>query len=571
MDLFEATNAFGRFEPASSGLWLNLDPILDREDSELTRLSLQTFLFPPGEGHRTYLSQVRSEEDLAFAGMSFSVAAHESRHFSDLLATPYGSVMARQYTRASMYYLLLRKEILFRNQKIVVPISDWCRDPGLFEQLYGIPAPSQGVRGLESLLSTMYEKLAGFDRGSLELDGQKLPTASSILEGTAVLTQCSMISHALSGDACGAFTSYIGSQAPPVYRNALGLMLNVLGSDLPHELRMATLVAALYGNFQNADPGVPRYPTDIFVELLLFLRDCRDSHSGPIIFSQWVRWIDAYYIRRCGQGLHEMCDQATFANKGVLAALEQEVGVLAHQLDEDPSDAHWLLDVYSHWITAQEEFGSWVIENMDSYCDEKFCFNSEDQPAPIIFIQTEHGLPIDSQLLNLFYVQSERAMHLSSDMISALAANMGVVGGEESLRESLIPYDEFLELRRKNSRSIERGENDHLDEFTPTEGVDSVAWSAHVLSPRSTMYFGRKLFDEKEWQQRYNLVSAMRLFAEGTTGGMCSSTADEMIAIKAMLGGQIFTADGPVQAAKIDVKAMPELLQAFVSIMQDGR
>src|SRR5437762_1481050 len=101
MDLFEPQGAYGRFDPATFGLWINLDYVLEHSDFQgLLPLMLPTFAYDLTAEHRAYI-EGKSDAEMLRAANCFTVASHEARHFPDLLASPYGSMLARQFTRAA--------------------------------------------------------------------------------------------------------------------------------------------------------------------------------------------------------------------------------------------------------------------------------------------------------------------------------------------------------------------------------------------------------------------------------------------------------------------------------------
>ena len=153
MDTFEQTG-FGRVDPSSFGMWLNVDKALAHPDYErFGPLMWSSFLFPLHDDHKTYLRRLTNEEDVQLVLNAFTLFTHEARHFHDLLLCPYGSMLMRQYTRAALYYLFLRRDLIFRHKAIYVPLSDWVAHGTKLQRVYrdlDTPSPTLSRSNLPS-------------------------------------------------------------------------------------------------------------------------------------------------------------------------------------------------------------------------------------------------------------------------------------------------------------------------------------------------------------------------------------------------------------------------------------
>jgi hypothetical protein len=87
-----------------------------------------SFYLPVTDEHRAFVVDRKPGTERGFAAVAFSTATHESRHFHNLLFTTYGSVLARQHTRAALLLRSCFNEMLFRSPMLVVPLHEWQRN-----------------------------------------------------------------------------------------------------------------------------------------------------------------------------------------------------------------------------------------------------------------------------------------------------------------------------------------------------------------------------------------------------------------------------------------------------------
>ena len=91
---------FGQFDPVIFGLRFNIDGALSSAKARsFLPLVWSAAHFRPGPEHAEYLRTAGDENDRFDAIAYFSLRVHESRRFHDLLTTPYGCVLMRQYFR----------------------------------------------------------------------------------------------------------------------------------------------------------------------------------------------------------------------------------------------------------------------------------------------------------------------------------------------------------------------------------------------------------------------------------------------------------------------------------------
>ncbi len=158
---------FGQFDPVIFGLRFNIDGALNSANAgSFLPLVWRATHFGAGPEHAEYLRAASDENDRFDAIAYFSLRVHESRHFHDLLATPYGCVLMRQYFRTAILGQAFMPELVLRTKSIFVPVTEWASNPGFFERQFAeLRPPSEGMAWFSGIISTMKSKLEAFNIG----------------------------------------------------------------------------------------------------------------------------------------------------------------------------------------------------------------------------------------------------------------------------------------------------------------------------------------------------------------------------------------------------------------------
>jgi hypothetical protein len=341
MDFFEV-NRSGRLDPSNFGLWLNLDyAIKNLTDTKLLSLMMTTFHFPLTDEHRNFVNSRKSEEEAALAINCFTMFSHEMRHFHDLLVCPYGSMLMRQYARAAFLCTLCKHDLYLRSSAIVVPLSDWIASQELFERAHSVPPPSSNLRDLNETLETMKVKLDVFNRGSIPLPSPfESLDATSILEALAILNQENLISKEF------------GDEKVSLFRRSFKSPASISRYYGPLYLISAILVS-LCGNFQDPDFNRVRYPKDILVQLLIWLREHKFDASRVQHFEEIVDIVDQYFEERHGGDVQSMITQAARTNEEVEKALYADLSRFEEQLGNEDERARSVLKGFNNFRLAQ--------------------------------------------------------------------------------------------------------------------------------------------------------------------------------------------------------------------------
>lgn len=572
MEYFEP-KGYGRFDPAAFGLWVNVDAVLAHPKYlELGPLMWSTFHFGPGDEHRNYVQQARSEEDAIFAATCFTVATHERRHFHDLLATPYGSMLARQYLRAAFFNGFLNEDFIFRREKIAVPLEEWCQNAELFQASYGIEPPSKNIREISSIFRTMQEKLLAFDHGQInEERSPNIPTATSILEGIAVMVQLRQIGEEFGLEYGGAFGKSVHqSNGGDRYFGALGLISRMLEVRLPIALEALILQASLYGNFQDPDLSRVRYPIDVLASLLSWLRDRRIFTSGklPPGFDGLHFVVDAvneYFVAKHGGTLEDMVRKATTANRGVVDVLRQDLADYRKSSSSDNPYCECVLKVFDDFNSVQEPFSLRVVQNLPWYVSYDYVRDWLSCPSPLMYIDSRRGIPVTSQLSQWYYIQSEDRLYLSPQTQASLRDDPTF---HASILELGQTVDE-LELNRKLDLETITNATKLAQDVAPAEPGTIVMRNAYVLSPRSPSkerIAGTEL-DLSLWQRFYDQTCPMRLFLEGPDQGMPAVAVRDCLSAYHAFHTEVYTSSGRLDGKAPDSRELGNLGSNILSTL----
>jgi hypothetical protein len=515
IDLFEETQ-LGKLDPTHLGVWLNINPALNREDFiQLTPLMWKAFHLPLDTTHRSYVNSCPSEESAEFAVHCFTLFQHEARHYHDLLLTPYGSMLARQYTRAQLSYLYCRDDLFLRAKSIVVPISDWVENWELFDGVVpNIKRPPSTICQLHELIDTMMKKLVAFHNGNSGLANLAggLNT-TMILEGSAILVQEEIVSQMFGKNHFQSFRNGILSRpAGRNYYGAIDLVCKFLRTHVPAEVISYLLIASLCGNFQDPNPNHLRYPPDVLVELLIWLHQHNFDVYKCKSFDDVVHSVDKYFENKLGASLRDHLQQATIVNAKVTEAFEQmiqdiEIKTGSVLQSKDPQE---LIHGFKAFRSAQERMVELFIRDPLSYCSRlSYVQNQRSLPQPLIFIEAEQGIPISPELEKMYYIQNESMLDIG-----------------------LLPDNISKQVYHMADK-------------------EGIIRAAHIISPKANPgVYGQSANAISLLQANFDRVSPLRLMIEGMNNGSSSKWQNEVVAAFNLVGTRIFTRFGEIGDGK---------------------
>ena len=511
---------FGRVDSSNFGLWLNIDPVVNSSlGPELASLTLSSFHFALRDEHREIVERSKAE-DLTFLLHCFTMFAHERRHFHDLLATPYGSMLMRQYTRINLLSLVCQHDLVFRSDAIAIPLSDWVSHAEMFQLVHNVPPPSDNLRQLHKAFSVMQEKLDVFNEGTTSLPAPFTGVdATAILEGLAILTQEHELVKNFGPERVKAFRdAFQHPKAELKYYGAIALCAAVLGRNIPTEFLGYCLLSSLCGNFQDPNPATPRYPTDLLINLLLWLRNnCPVAAINS--FAEFADYVDGFFEQTYGDDVQGLVIKAAKVNEQVSLAFSQMVE--QHENAFGDSLSRRVLDLFENFRKVQAAFAANVIMDPLWYVGSTYLESTAALPTPVIFLECKSGLPVDSSLEDLYYIQTESRINLAE-----------------------FPAETFQEFK-------------HL---TDHEGV---VRAAHILSPRAKRFQGptgkypiRFQFEVPEidvqlWQEVFdNARGTLRFLLDGREG-MIEPLFKTMLVGFGIVGVKVYDRSGELSAPPI--------------------
>jgi hypothetical protein len=416
MDLFETTG-YGRLNFSSFAVWMNLDPAFSGPHcSWLPPAVWRSFHFPVGDEHSKPVAGM-ADPDVELPITALSSYAHEARHFHDLLVSSYGSMLARQYTRISLIYLFCWHELLLREQPLFVPFHKWINEGRYYKHgSPGLQEAGPNVRTLVAEYRSMEEKLATFDQGSIvEEQKDARLTSRSILEGLATIAQEQSIRNDFGDRMVDAFRSgFKTKSAFKTYYGARDFLGDKIGCSEVPEIASLLLLASLFGDFSDPDPRRLRSPADILTRLAEWLRSNHYDLNTDVDSVVAVKQVNQYFEQRHGGNLFAMFERATKANERVYAAFKQMIARYEEACNEPSTRARDVLRRFQNFCEVRKEFGEHVIADPRRYCGKDYIREQRNLPPPVLFIESELGIPEAQRLEGLYYIQNETRHRLQN-------------------------------------------------------------------------------------------------------------------------------------------------------------
>jgi hypothetical protein len=518
MYLFESSSRFGRLEPHHLGLWLNLDQAIAHErGAEVLPLLWSTFHFPVDDRHRAYVESLADPADRRFALTAFTAAVHETRHFHDLLSTPYGAVFMRQYARAAIAVLMSRLDILVRPGAILAPLRDWEANWQLLRPLEPrLGAPPEALRELAGVLDTAATKLHAFDRG---ITGADMPiTATAILEALATNVQLRH-AHLAFGDEAGGLLREQLQQSPARgrYLGVTEWLLHQLG-PMPFDALQYLLWVSLCGNFQDSRPERPRYPTDVLLFLVGTLRRHGIRPGRLSGFEELRVIVDELLDDALGDDVDGLIIQGSKATDGVEQALRTGVERYEEQVGHADEDLRTALAVLKNFKEAGAAFGCTMALNAGWYSSDDYLAQIDRLPQPLVLLTSELGVPVTPELREMYYVQSSTGLRRRDMPREVLQLADRWFGGEDVLQLAhvLSPH-----------------------EHTPAAAPELPSRLSFQLTPIRVGL----------WQRHYDAaVPLLRLLMEGRSAPLPSTVMAQLAAVFATMGTSVMTTSGALAA-----------------------
>jgi hypothetical protein len=509
---------FGQFDPVIFGLRFNIDTAQTAPNKrELLPLVWQGIHSGPSKDHLNFVHSLKDEDQRFDALAYFSLRVHESRHFHDLLATPYGCMLMRQYFRALILGQAAVSDLVFNLKRLYVPVRDWVANASILQRRFpdlGPPPPS--INWFAEIVSTMVSKLDHFNRGTLgPAVGLSGVDACSILEASAITVQELQIENIYGAEAKTLFHEKVLKSPVGVQYYSVQLLLQKLCHEgIPPEILLAVCFCVLCGNFQDPDPKHSRYPADLLLKLMMWLKEkgVRLSRVGSV--EEVVTVVDQFF-RTQGNGLMANLQAASDANLKQQESLKRDVSNIidqGHSTDRGYSvPSRELLAGFQNFVNCYDAYSRTVFTNIRDYCSIAYCEELDEHPEPVFFIETEYGIPLTKDVDLLYYTGS----------------GVGLDG-----TDSQADLDSIL-----GSSQLSRRE----------DGSYRVAF---LLSPkqRSVARRTNSLFiDVDLWQKNFGHSDMVRFLIAGGTNNMSLTQSVFSASVLASAGVKVFNVSGEIE------------------------
>ena len=447
-------------------------------------------------------------------------------------------MLMRQYTRAALCYLFLQHDLIVRHKAILVPLSEWITHGAIFQQIYkDLDPPSPNVVQVDSVFQTMKKKLSIYNRSRLNGgDNRQYPDAVSILEASAILLQERTIAENFGASYIQRFRRGISERgAAETYYGALAFISGEFGARLPAEIVSYLLLACLCGNFQDTDTRRAQYPTDILVELIAWLRHRNIELADIKSFEEVIYIIDEYFQETHSGDVMDMMAASVQANKAIGDALKQELNACQERLGDEYPGGRELLQVYDNFCEAHTRFIRDVCVNPLWYCSSKYLEIQRRLPTPVIFIESELGVPVTKWIEERYYIQCAERIYLA-------------------------------DLPEEDS-----------EKFKHLASDGEVIQGAHVLSPRgfkteeSAASVGEELWHMKNssgainvelWQRNHDAVGSLLFLIEGPGTATSKQVQRDLMSGFTLVDTKVYTAEGEIKGELFDPhKVDPEVMK----------
>jgi len=462
--------------------------------------------------------------------------SHEAKHFHDLLVTPYGSMLMRQYINASIHFLVARAG-LYYHKTVVVPLSDWILNYDLLSSIYpNLSKPCELLIEAEEVLDGVQRKVNAFGHPQGSINGKRLPSADVILEGMACLIHERVIEENFGSSMAKEFIETLeNSSTARKYLEAPFYLKNLLGEGLTWDVISYILLASLYGNFQDPSPARVRRPPDILQNILIYLIECQfDLRKAGI--DDVVKIVNTYFNQHQGGSLLQMVEIAHAANEKVYIELSNSLDRYEKTWGIDQNQARIVLEMFADFNKAQKILGSAVATHPQWYCSDIYLANQFALPKPPVLLYTEKGLPLLKEISffieTIFNIEYEETIKIP---LIVLDRNPLTKAQKESfLRVNPINKDDIFELR-----------------------------FAHLLTLRMDHGSKENIVNASLWREALTLTSGLRLLMEGPGKGMSDYFVRQTVAALNVLGIQVCTVSGPIDVPKANISS--DIMKRFTS------
>jgi hypothetical protein len=398
----------GYLDPNNLGLSVCLDSLFDDTAPERTlehlNLVALTSVGHPDARHQAFLSSTKPDQQGRVIA-SFSVFAHETRHFHDLLLTCYGSFLLRQALQLNMaYFNMLRDDIVYLCDAIYLPLNEWVNNRELLRRFHPqLSPPTENIVRYVRESEQHEALLAKFEQGT----SKRSPvTASCLLEASAIIAQEEYVRSNFGVESVRPFWSIFQGEAQRHYFGALDTLQTVLKREVPLDMQAFIIFAALCGDYRGKSGISGSTPPDAFVLILSELTSKKiDLFSPPDVsaavnecFERWGWGSPFAAIKRAHRENRELLDVYRRTYEG----------------EELHKSVEACLAAFENYCDVQDAYLQWFSDGHKGYFDlRQYSRDLFSLPLPPLYFECVRGLPYTDVLMTAFEMESGQSVRVN--------------------------------------------------------------------------------------------------------------------------------------------------------------
>ncbi len=479
------------------------------------------------DDHRQYVL-LEDDRRHAEAVATFTSVAHESRHFHDLVMTPYGSALMAQHMRAA-FAVQTSLGSLASSDSLILPLHEWDKHLPLLRLAEpSLRAPGGRLAELAQQLSETTSALAGLDRGVRWPD--EGITATQILEANAYLIQQTFAKESFhQRESLQLLDDLIERRgASRMYRGAVQYVQDHVGV-LPNGALSIVFLASLSGDYVTPSEHALRNPVDMLGTLMRFMRtkpgvpfDMPRDVDGSFerIGVVW-KYVDEFFRTVfAGRTLVDMLARGVEADEASVKVWEDRIAPVIEDDSLQSLRLEQTLRVYRSFARLGRVLAANFARKPSWYTPAGYVRALPYLPRPITFFTADGGVPATPELTNDFYMVQESICDPKAGSFRALSQEV-----QQAVRRAY--YDDGSLLR-----------------------------SARVISPKTVppgsppndlLPLGTEPIDLEAWRGYFDsVVPQLRLLTEGIATKLPKTMRDMALDSLARNGTRVFTAAGEV-------------------------
>jgi hypothetical protein len=526
---FEET-AYAHLDLLTFAVSVKLDrAIAHRWYDEFGGLMWTTFEFPIHDDHRAYVEKRKKHKDIELIVNSFTVCAHESRHFHDLLATPYGSYLMRVQTDAALSMLDLREHLRWSHRAIAVPLSDWVTSGDLLRRTFPqIEPPSPEVEHATARLDAVQKALQRANAGWVNTDpaGKAYLDATAILEGSAVLHQEREIVRNF-GVLVGKFFRLVMRERPSAttYYGAIEFVHKCTGGHASDAAISYVLLASLCGDFSV---GGLQAPADVLGHWGVWVKQRGIEHARFDTLDGTVKVVDEFFDDVHHTTLEKRLAGVTAQNNDALELFRKRVQFLEERSQRALPGARNVLNAFQNFVEVQRWFCRSVYSHPEWYCTSSYDICRRGLPSCVIILKFDTGIPIRDALAK-YEILSESLVSIPANADPKLFREEPYAPGKTLVAHALSPRRRYID---RESPPVGSPPNDDPPDI-----------------------------DIPTWHGRYRELAGMKLYLEGPATNATDAEAHMEATILNHFGTRVFSSAGEIQPLPVHESDISEEVQ----------